>query len=292
MLKLLKQESLCQRAPSCHRTSSIIEARPLQLDVYQEQQTLDKEDAIINDADRDGHTADISQVHDSFHISGVNQPQRHPSDVQLVSSKLQCIISSPEASLVPWTLEEESRLLPWLGAHQDLDWPEKVKEYLRQFGIFRSVRTIQRKMRQLENRELRSTRRAQKRQNQQSGAMMMPRPILDGPNAGTSSQLQTATPQSIRPPRHTAADDVRTERDHDVRPEPYRAASTQTQPVSLEFLPVQPVTVPRVQNRHLAISDLCLTETSNTQPAECVDSQAQPGLSPSELSPLPVESLD
>lgn len=265
-------------------------APALQFDMNQEQPTLGQEAVSIGDADQDRHTADISQVHDSFYTRHVNQPQRYPSDVQLVSSKLQCIISSPEASLVPWTLEEESRLLPWLSAHQDLDWPEKVKEYLRQFGIFRSVRTIQRKMRQLENRELRSARKAQKRQNQQSGALMMPRPIR--PNAGTSPQLQTAIPQSIRPPRHTAADDLRAERDLDDRPGPYHAASTQAQPIRLVYSPVQPVTAQRVRERHLAIRDLCSSEASNTQPARCTDSQGQPGRYPSESSALPVESLD
>jgi hypothetical protein len=77
-----------------------METTPLQLDMNQEQQALDQEDVIISDADRDGHTADISRVHDSSHISLVNQPRRYPSNVQLVSSELRCIESSPEASLV------------------------------------------------------------------------------------------------------------------------------------------------------------------------------------------------
>jgi hypothetical protein len=292
MLKIAQQESLCQQAPSYHHTSGIVEAP--QVDMNQEQQTPGRDVVIM--AGHNRHTADISKVHDSSHISLINQPQRYTNDVKLVSSKLQCIVSSPKASLVPWTLEEESCLLSWLSTHQDLDWPEKVKEYFCQFGIFRSVRSMQRKVRQLENRALRTTRRAHKRQNRQSDALILPCPTVDGPNAEASPQLQTATPQSIqsfvRASRYTAANDTRTERDHDVQQGPYRAASTQTQPVSLEFLPVQPVTVPRVQNRHLAISNLCLTAASNTQPAKCVESEAQPELNPSELSSSPVESLD
>jgi hypothetical protein len=288
MLKIARQESLCQQAPSYHRTSGITEAP--QFDMNQEQQTLGRDDIIL--AGHDRHTADISKVHDSSHISLVNQPQRYTSDVQLVSSKLQCIVSSPKASLVPWTLEEESRLLPWLSTHQDLDWPEKVKEYFCQFGIFRSVRSMQRKVRQLENRALRTTRRAHKRQSQQSDALMLPCPTVDGPNAEANPQLQTATPQSIRAPRHTAAVGLRAERDHDDRPGVYHAASTQTQPMNLVFSPVQPATAQRVRERHLAIRDLCSSEASNTQPARCTDSQGQPGLYPSESSALPVETLD
>lgn len=296
MLKLIQQESLYQHAPSCNRTSAIMETPSLQLDVNQEQQTLDQEDVIVPDAHHDGNTANSSQIHDGSHISSANQPRGYPNDIQLVSSMLQCIVSSPEASLIPWTLEEESRLLPWLSAYQDLDWPEKVKEYLCQFGIFRSVREIHRKVRQLENRELRRTRRAHQRQDQRSDAPIFPRPILDGPNVGISPQLQMTTPESVRSfvraPRYTAANDVRTERDHDIQSEPYHAASSQTQPLSLVFLPVQPVSVPRIRERHLAIRDLCSTEASNTQPGKCTDSQGQPRLSPSELSALPVECLN
>jgi hypothetical protein len=51
---------------------------------------------------------------------------------------------------IPWTPEEEKRLPAWLSRHQHLPWWKISEEYVRQFGIPRTIHSLRGKLDQLQ----------------------------------------------------------------------------------------------------------------------------------------------
>lgn len=51
---------------------------------------------------------------------------------------------------IPWSSEEEDNLPMWVSRHEHLLWEEICEEYLRQFGIPRSVHSLRGKLDQLQ----------------------------------------------------------------------------------------------------------------------------------------------
>ncbi|KAA8642364.1 uncharacterized protein ATNIH1004_011308 [Aspergillus tanneri] len=67
------------------------------------------------------------------------------------------------SSRLRWSFEEESRLLPWLKAHDHLSWPDIEQEYFREFGIYRKELALKTKARRIEQNGLRGARKTRTR---------------------------------------------------------------------------------------------------------------------------------